>query len=68
MIFIGNKEDLLRGQKVGQVAAKLDISRNYLSLILNCKRTCSIRLAKAITKLIDKEINLKKYFANNVEK
>lgn len=59
---IKEKEKLLKGRKVNELAAKVGITREYFSYILNGQKSCSKVVAYCITKILDEDSEIKDYF------
>ena len=56
-IYIKNhylkKVMFLKGYNLSQLAIETDVSLSYMSLIINCKRNPSAKLAKKISDVLD---------------
>jgi len=62
------KAKVLQGRTITYLAEKkLHISINYLTSILNGKKSCSIRLADNITKCISWDAKIEDYFIKKGE-
>lgn len=53
------KEELLKGRTISYIASEVGITKEFLTSVLNEKRTCSKTIAYCLTKISDsdKEIN-----------
>lgn len=62
------KAEVLQGRTIKYLAEKkLNITKEYLSQILNGKKGCSLRLANDITKCICLSAQVSDYFENKGE-
>lgn len=67
-MYIFNKKEranLLDGRTVTYVADKIGVTSQFLSQVLNGKRTCSKTVAYCIVKCLCEEAEIEDYFKKN---
>lgn len=67
-MYIFNKDkrdEILDGRKINYIAEKIGITPQFLSQILNGKRTCSKTVAYCVVKCLDNEKEVEDYFLRN---
>ena len=58
------KAELLQGRTIRYLAKQLDITEQYLCLILNNKRNCSLKLANKIAQINNMSVD--EYFVKSI--